>query len=215
LIFDKLIAASQDMEAILAEYSYACHTHDFPWPAKSYQSPEIFRQADIDIIDAREDRKLWMMHLCIYPHVNDPAPIFGFDIIAGPNKVTGAFHDFSPIDPYSHILSEFATNVQSFIPSKARELPDWAKNIFSGNMVSAGNIRDGKELDDLLELVINNLKYFIKNIGMTTDNDYTEQHNWYAINQKKNPHTARVMENMGVDPTLVQRYINECLFPEI
>ena len=215
LVFDKLIAASKEMEDILGQHSYASHTHDFPWPAKTYLSPDIFRRADIDIIDAREDRKLWMMHLCIYPHVNDPAPIFGFDVIAGPKKITGAFHDFSPINLHSHILSEFTRNVQSFIPSKPRELPEWARNIFSGSMVSAGNIRDGEELDNLLELVINNLQYFITNIGMVTDDDYTEQHNWYAINQKKNPHTARVMENMGVDPKLVRKYIDECLFPEI
>jgi hypothetical protein len=155
------------------------------------------------------------MHLCVYPHINDPAPIFGFDVIAGPNKVTGAFHDFSPIDPNSHILSQFKKNVHSFIPSKKRELPDWAKAIFSGSMVSAGNVRDPDELQELLDLAVNNLDYFVHNIGLSTDNDYTDKHNWYAINQKKNPHTPRVMESMGVAPDVVRKYIDECLFPEI
>ena len=76
------------MRELLESLSTTKHTHDFPWPATTYYSPDIWRRADLDIIDAREDRKLWMMHLCVYPHVNDPAPIYGFDIIAGPKKVT-------------------------------------------------------------------------------------------------------------------------------
>ena len=82
-------------------------------------------------------------------------------------------------------------------------------------MVSAGNVRDGEELEQLLDLALSNLEYFLQNIGLETDKDYTEQHNWYAINQKKNPHTPRVMETLGVDPATVRKYIDECLFPEI
>ena len=82
-------------------------------------------------------------------------------------------------------------------------------------MVSAGNVRDPEELQTILDLANDNLDYFLHNIGQETENDYTEQHNWYAINQKKNPHTPRVMESLGVDPVTVRRYIDECLFPEI
>ena len=156
-----------------------------------------------------------MMHLCVYPHVNDPAPIYGFDIIAGPKKVTGAFHDFSPIDPDSHILSQFKENVHSFIPSKKRELPDWAKAIFSGSMVSAGNVRDPEELQELLDLAVNNLEYFVHNIGWITNVDYTEKHNWYAINQKKNPHTPRVMKSLGLDEADVDKFCTDMLFPKL
>ena len=215
MVFEKLIGASERMRAIVEILATTKHTHNFPWPADTYLSPDIWRRADLDIIDAREDRKLWMMHLCVYPHINDPAPIFGFDVIAGPNKVTGAFHDFRAIDPNSHILAQIKEDVHSFIPLKKRELPDWAKAIFSGSMVSAGNVRDPDELQELLDLAVNNLDYFIHNIGLSTDNDYTDKHNWYAINQKKNPHTPRVMESMGVDPGVVRKYIDECLFPEI
>ena len=33
--------------------------------------------------------------------------IYGFDIIAGKNKVTGAFHDFSPLLQKEHPLTEW------------------------------------------------------------------------------------------------------------
>ena len=52
---------------------------------------ESYRRAHIDVVDARETKKLWMMHVCIFPHLNSDAPIFGFDVIAGKNKITGAF----------------------------------------------------------------------------------------------------------------------------
>lgn len=215
IIFDRLEQFSLRVMNKVHAYSTDQHKHDFQWPALTYRNPSLFRRADLDIIDARKDRKLWMMHLCVYPHLNDPAPIYGFDIIAGPNKVTGAFHDFSPVDPNHFIMQEFHGRAAKFIPSKKRELPEWARNIFSGSMISAGNVRDAKELDELLDLAFTNLEYFLQNIGMETENDYTKEHNWYAINQKKNPHTPRVMENMGVAPDVVRKYIDECLFPEI
>ena len=215
IIFDALEQFSLRIQNKVYAYSVDHHKHEFQWPAITYRNPNLFRRADLDIIDARNTRKLWMMHLCVYPHLSDPAPIYGFDIIAGPNKVTGAFHDFSPVDPDHFIMSEFHDRAAKFIPSKKRELPEWARNIFSGSMVSAGNVRDEKELNELLNLAFTNLEYYLSNIGMETDKDFTEQHNWYAINQKKNPHTPRVMETLGVEPDVVRKYIDECLFPEI
>jgi len=215
LVFDKLITASKRMQRILEDNSVSNSQHPFDWPAITYKNPGVYRRADLDIIDARLDRKLWMMHLCIYPKVSDPSPIYGFDIIAGPNKVTGAFHDFSPVAFDNPILTQFKENVKPFIPSKRRELPEWARNIFSDSMVSAGNVRDGQELDDILELAITNLEYYLTAIGEESDKDYTTQHNWYCENQKKNPHTPRVMETLGVDPKRVREYIDECLVPEI
>ena len=106
MVWNKLIDTSEKMRYELEEISHVEHEHDFPWPALSYYNPNLFRRADLDIIDAREERKLWMMHLVVYPHLNDPAPIYGFDVIAGPKKVTGAFHDFSPVDPNHFMMSE-------------------------------------------------------------------------------------------------------------
>ena len=69
------------MQNQLEFLSVSKHEHDFKWPAISYYNPSLFRRADLDIIDAIEDRKLWMMHLCVYPHVHDPAPIYGLILL--------------------------------------------------------------------------------------------------------------------------------------
>ena len=58
------------------------------WVNRVY-SGESYRRAHIDIVDARNTKGLWMMHCCVFPHTHNPAPIFGFDVIAGKNKITG------------------------------------------------------------------------------------------------------------------------------
>jgi hypothetical protein len=43
----------------------------------------------------------------------------------------------------------------------------------------------------------------------------TDNQNYYAQNQKQNPHTPRVMVSLGLSEDDVQHFIQECLFPEI
>jgi hypothetical protein len=54
MVFEKLIDASERMRAIVENLATTKHTHNFPWPADTYLSPDIWRRADLDIIDARE-----------------------------------------------------------------------------------------------------------------------------------------------------------------
>ena len=71
------------------------------WVNKVWASSR-YRRAHIDVVDARETKGLWMMHCCIFPHTHNPAPIFGFDVIAGKNKITGCFIDYSPAGDITH-----------------------------------------------------------------------------------------------------------------
>ena len=55
----------------------------------------------------------------------------------------------------------------SYTPSKVRELPDWALEIFSPGMIAAGNIQDERELDKRIEFSVycfRSLLYFFKKI---------------------------------------------------
>jgi len=54
-----------------------------------------FRRAHIEIVDFREQHKIYILHVTVFPHTNDSSPILGFDAVCGPNKITGAFFDFS------------------------------------------------------------------------------------------------------------------------
>ena len=78
-----------------------------------------------------------MAHICLFPMTKNGDNIYGFDIIAGKNKITGAFHDFSPLLKKEHPLTRwFIEENKWFKPSKVRELPDWAKAIFSEGMIA-------------------------------------------------------------------------------
>lgn len=219
-IFSKLVQHAKDLQEILNTLDRSNEVHDFPWDNIVYESKYV-RRAHLDIVDKREERKLFMMHLCVFPHTDSDAPIYGFDLIAGPNKVTGAFHDFSPCSPNNseHPLSKlFTAKVKTYSWSKQRELPDWAKRIFSPWMVAAGNIKDITELNEILELSKYTLTSYLdwmKNNYVSSDQDFKQYQNNYCYNQKQNPHTPRVMESLGYDPDTVQRFIQTCLFPEI
>lgn len=217
LIFDRLEEHANNFQAILnSRLTRADETHDFPWDNLVYTGKGA-RRAHIDIVDKREEKKLYMMHLCVFPSVNSSAPVYGFDLIAGPNKVTGAFHDFSPINCDHPLNDVFAKRVKGYSWSKKRELPPWAKAIFSDNMVSAGNIKDLNELEEVLNLSACNLLEYLDYLEdeSTTSSDYTKGQNRYCHFQKQNPHTPRVMESLGYDPDTVNRFIQTCLFPEI
>ena len=182
------------------------------WTSDSY------RRAHIDVVDARETKGLWMMHCCVFPHTHNPAPIFGFDVIAGKNKITGCFIDYSPAGDRNHPMIEyFGDEVARYEWNKPRKLPEWAERIFSKNMVAAGNVSDETELAQIASLASILVNHYTECVGETnnTAENTAEQQNSYAQNQKQNPHTPKVMVSLGLSEDDVQHFIQECLFPEI
>jgi phycocyanobilin:ferredoxin oxidoreductase len=181
------------------------------WTSKNY------RRAHIDVVDARETKGLWMMHCCVFPHTHNPAPIFGFDVIAGKNKITGCFIDYSPTtNPKHPMIGYFADEVSKYEWNKPRKLPEWAERIFSKNMIAAGNVSDETELQQIASLAQILVNHYTECVGETTAmGDSREAQNFYAINQKQNPHTPKVMASLGLDEEDVRVFIQECLFPEI
>ena len=136
-------------------------------------------------------------------------------MIAGAKKVTGAFHDFSPIEPDHVLMDLFTSRVTGLEWSKPRELPDWARAIFSENIVAAGNITDPQEVRRICELVLLNLRFYIDGIGDATPETYAHQQNRYCLHQRMNPHTPKVLKSLGYDDAMVDRFIKTCLFPYV
>jgi phycocyanobilin:ferredoxin oxidoreductase len=177
-----------------------------------------FRRAHVDVVDARLTKGLWMMHCCIFPHTHNPAPIYGFDVIAGKNKITGCFHDYSAAGDKNHPMMQwFADYVDNLEWRKERALPEWATNIFSKSMVAAANVQDETELEQLIAMAKDTLAHYLSTVAETNNTvpDTTFEQNYYAINQKQNPHTPRVMVSLGLSEEDVEVFIQDCLFPEI
>lgn len=187
------------------------------WVNRVWTSPN-YRRAHIDVVDARESKGLWMMHCCIFPHLHNPAPIYGFDVIAGKNKITGCFHDFSPAGDDEHPLIDwFAEQAQQLQWNKTRKLPEWAERIFTGSMIAAGNVQKEDELEQIFNIANKTVRHYLAAVGETnnTCRSTKDAQNYYAHNQKQNPHTPRVMTSLGLSEDDVRVFIQECLFPEI
>jgi len=224
IIWEKLIEFSETVQSSLNENStlvpdeFDERFNNSSWINKVWKNNDFIR-AHLDIVDARETKKLWMMHLCIFPQYHSNAPIFGFDVIAGKDKITGLFLDLSPTVITDSVLTEkFAVESNQLNYSKKRELPDWAKNIFSEYMVAAGNVNDINELNLLLKsanTIFNEYMLGLSKTNNTVSDISKVKHafNYYAENQRKNPHTPKVMKSLGLNEDDVDIFCKDVLFP--
>jgi hypothetical protein len=218
-VWNKIQQLAEQIEYRFAQTgdSYSETEHNYNWYNSLYSSPR-YRRAHVEIVDNRQTHKIYILHSTVFAHFNDPSPIWGFDAVCGPNKITGAFHDFSAAgDPDHPMIKWFAAESSQLSWNKPRVLPDWAQQIFSPAMIAAGNVNDGAELDSLCDVALRSLDYYLDNVGYTqiADADYHMAQNRYCYYQKQNPHVIKSMVAMGVEETIMHRFVNEILFPEI
>lgn len=187
------------------------------WVNKVWRSSR-YRRAHIDVVDARETKGLWMMHCCVFPYIDNPAPIFGFDVIAGKNKITGCFIDVSPTVQSDHpMIPWFAVEASKLTWNKVRPLPEWAQKIFSPHIIAAGNVQEEAELEQILSVAKSTLDMYLDALPDTANSQVNAiaAQNFYAQQQKQNPHTPKVMASLGLKEEDVRIFIQDCLFPEI
>jgi hypothetical protein len=190
------------------------------WINLVWSSKDV-RRAHVDVVDARSTKRPWMMHVCVFPVLDNNSPIYGFDVIAGENKITGAFHDFSQSSgPADHALyTWYEDTVADYIPTKARKLPEWAENIFSPSMIAAGNVSKEDEIDNIVNYAVENLEVYLESLAQYSDTaDRTATANaqdYYCENQQQNPHTPRVMKSLGLSDEDVEIFCKDVLFPKI
>ena len=226
-IWNKLIDCKDDIITIFEENATEIQEDgldyfnrpDSGWINRVWANDNI-RRAHIDVVDARDTKGLWMMPVCIFPTLDNPAPIYGFDVIAGKNKMTGAFHDFSPSsDPDHPMIQGYYESVENFIPEKPRELPEWARNIFTGKMLAAGNVKTEEEATEIIKIALSNLHAYFQEVGETKGEGAPDLvaacQNYYCENQQQNPHTPRTMKSLGLPEADVDRFCTDMLFPKL
>jgi len=228
MIWDTLIKCQNDIIDLFDKYGTEVYEEGMEqynqdtWVNRVW-SGKGFRRAHIDVVDARDSKGLWMMHVCVFPHIHNRGPIYGFDVVAGKNKMTGAFHDFSPsTDPDHPMIEGYKEAVEDFIPKKQRELPEWAQRIFTDKMLAAGNVNTEEEAVAIVDLAIANLDAYLQELPMFNDTapgdecfEVKKAQNYYCENQKQNPHTPKVMVSLGLDEEDVKSFIEHHLFPDI
>jgi hypothetical protein len=225
IIWDRLIECKDEIINIFDENAKEydepglAHFNNDTWVNRVWRNDHV-RRAHIDVVDARDTKGLWMMHVCVFPVLSNDGPIYGFDVIAGKNKMTGAFHDFSASsDPDHEMITRYKESVEDFIPSKQRQLPEWATNIFTDKMLAAGNVSTEEEAVAIIELAQNNLRAYFDEIGEFTGfgdtSIITAAQDYYCHNQQQNPHTPRTMKSLGLDEADVDKFCTDMLFPKI
>ena len=228
VIWDKLIECQEQIINIFEKHANEIqepgladfNQPDNGWVNRVWANNNV-RRAHIDVVDARESKGLWMMHVCCFPNLYNDAPIYGFDVIAGKNKMTGAFHDFSASSGGSDhpMIEGYRESVKDFIPTKQRKLPEWATNIFTDSMLAAGNVRTEEESVAIIELALANLDAWFDEVPQFEGNADKYQtlaaQNYYCENQQKNPHTANVMKTLGISETDVDTFCSDMLFPKL
>ena len=225
VIWDRLIECKDeiinifDKNATEYEEPGLAHFNNNLWINRVWRNDHV-RRAHIDVVDARDTKGLWMMHVCVFPVLNNDGPIYGFDVIAGKNKMTGAFHDFSASATIDHPMIEgYKEAVADFIPKKQRQLPEWATNIFTDKMLAAGNVNSEEEAVAIIELAQDNLRAYFDEIGEFTGagnrDEVIAAQNYYCHNQQQNPHTPRTMKSLGLNEEDVDRFCTDMLFPKI
>ena len=225
IIWTRLIECQNEIIKLFDEYATEyeepglAHFNSDTWINRVWHNESV-RRAHIDVVDARDTKGLWMMHCTVMPVLTNEAPIFGFDVIAGKNKMTGAFLDFSASSDSDHpMMSGYADSVRDFIPKKQRELPEWARNIFSPSMLAAGNVNTEEEAVSIIELALNNLRAYLEEVpeynGSGSADIVAAAQNYYAHNQQQNPHTPRTMKSLGLDEDDVDLFCRDMLFPKI
>ena len=227
IIWNRLIECQDEIISIFNTYAEeiqeeglsAFNQPDNGWINRVWANKSV-RRAHIDVVDARASKGLWMMHVCCFPSLNNDAPIYGFDVIAGKNKMTGAFHDFSPSATLDHVMIDgYKESVEDFIPKKQRQLPEWATNIFTDKMLAAGNVSTEEEAVAIINIALDNLRAWFEEVpqfdGFGDRNLVLAAQNYYCHNQQQNPHTPRTMKSLGLDEADVDKFCTDMLFPKI
>ena len=142
---------------------------------------------------------------------------YGFDVIAGKNK--SSIMILISTDLEHDMIKGYNESVADFIPEKKRELPDWAKAIFSDNMLAAGNVKSEEEADAIIGIALHNLHAYFEEVshydGEGSRDEVAGAHNHYCTHQQMNPHTPNVMKSLGLNEQEVETFCTDMLFPKI
>ncbi len=219
IIWNKIENLAHSIEQKFKETGHSTPGHEtkYNWYNAIYTN-DRYRRAHIEIVDNRATHKIYILHCTIFPHFNDPSPIWGFDAVCGSNKITGAFHDFSSAgDPNHFMMKWFQQESNKLGWNKERTLPQWAKMIFSPSMVAAGNVQNEEEVDQLCNIGLTSLDYYLENVGKTQESgfDFHMAQNRYCFYQKQNPHVVSSMISMGVPKETITNFVSDVLFPEV
>jgi len=179
------------------------------WLNYFYTSP-IFRHIHLEYY---KTDKICALHSTILPTPFVDFPIYGFDMIALGDKITGLFFDFTPTVTVHKELQDCLIAFKQEVKSKQRPLPEWG-TIFSDNFICL--VPEADELNTLIKYVKESTYNYLNSGSLIEENYFKniEIQNNYCQGQKKNEKTFKAL-TVEVGKENAQKFFNEFLFPEI
>jgi len=176
----------------------------FDWSNNIYTNDKI-RRGHVELY---KSDKMSVLHVTVFPHLNDAAPIYGLDIVSTPNTCLAAFFDLSPTVEDWGRFTEFKFKVP-------HSVPEWAFNIFSPGAVAIKPV-DHDELYWLINIATGVYRKYYLALGTrsaSVDSVKSSQNN-YCAQQRKNDKTLIALTKM-VGATEARRFMDDVLFPVI
>jgi phycocyanobilin:ferredoxin oxidoreductase len=187
---------------------------NFQWN-NVFLKADSFRQGHIETFVV--PNRFAVLHVCIFPFLDDPRPIFGFDMIAGSSKVTGIFLDFSQTNKNfeEQSLGKIVSRIEYERFSKRREMPDWGY-VFSPDALAIRPV-DSDEVELAVVIAHRALDAYLshqntRQIGQI--DEITAGQKRYIAAQRQNKHTFRTLAGF-IGPERARSFINDKLFPEV
>jgi hypothetical protein len=179
------------------------------WLNFFYKSP-IFRHIHLEYY---KTDKICALHSTILPSPLIDFPIYGFDMIALGDKITGLFFDFTPTLTNYKDFENLLLFLKQNIKSPSRLLPEWA-TFFSDNFICISPLEE--ELDSLIGTIKSYTESYLQNSSLVKEK-YIKNialQNKYCQGQKQNEKTFKALTaEIGKENT--QLFFDEYLFPEI
>lgn len=190
---------------------------DIIWENNFYFNPSI-RYGHLEYFKSING-KIEVLHCTFFPSYFKNISIYGFDVIALNNIVTGIFCDFTKCPYQNLILSVRLKELKDKYIKNERKLPEWA-NFFSENFICMSP----KGLDqDVLIKEFTGL--FMEYVNFVEDKNFNGCYlepedvkksiliqNDYSFNQRKNDKTSKALSAyIGTDKA--REFIDSVLFP--
>ena len=180
---------------------------EYPWKNQLWSS-QRYRRAHVEEFSTPAIK---VLHVTVFPHLSDPAPIFGFDVVTGAKKPTGCYFDLSPSLhswKWRHILDPMNLELP-----KEKTIPDWG-TCFSDEFIAVAP-QDEKQLEDLLVSGLYLLRVYLQRLHIMRENkkDVAKYQRFYCEQQRSNQKTRQILERIiGADRT--EKFMTEVLFPD-
>ena len=205
--FERLNIAARKFSRPLATDAIVTPTPEYPWRNEVWSSDK-FRRAHVEEFISPA---ICVLHVVIFPHMDDPAPIYGFDVVTGMKRPAGCYVDLSPSVHDWKNWRELVS-LPSDVPAN-KKLPDWS-TIFSEDFIAIPP-RDEMHMEEMFDYGLRLLEVYLAKLKQQqVDSQLVyDAHKKYSTMQRSNEKTKQILTRMiGADET--EKFMRGVLFPD-